>query len=70
MMRMNVCNMLRQAAAVLEDENGHSEGGYAFCLRELAKHLAVLAREPHRWPEFAELYCLKAEELKGTNTDA
>jgi hypothetical protein len=62
-MRMDVRNMLRLAAETMEDDEGHSEGGYAFCLRELAKNLEAVAQEPAKWPEFAEIYCLTPVDL-------
>lgn len=62
MIRMDVRNMLRMAAEELEDEDGNSEGGYAFCLRELAKNLGELASDPSQWPKFAEIYCLPLAE--------
>ena len=63
-MRLNVLNMLRNAALELEDADGCSAGGYGFCLRQLARHIEELAREPSRWREFAELYCLTAVDLE------
>lgn len=55
-MRINVCNMLRQASQAIDPERDHY--GHAFMLEELSKHLAGVRDGKHTWAEFAEAYCL------------
>ena len=56
-MRVNLINMLRQAADTIEHRR-RDDGAYAFMLEEVAGHLADVRDGKHTWDEFAEAYCL------------
>lgn len=57
MMRVNACNMLRQAAETIEQRKP-DRGAYAFMLEQLGEHLGMIRDGQATWDEFAELYCL------------
>lgn len=59
-LRCDVRGLLERAAVALDKAD---DGGRAFALRELSEHLVQVAQDPPIWPEFAELYCLKREDL-------
>ena len=66
-MRWNIRNMMRQAADDLDAlpaARFPMAGGYADGLRQFSESLAELGKAPERWVEFAQLWCLKPEDLR------
>lgn len=63
MTRVNVCNMLRQAADTIKHRRA-DKGAYAFMLEQLSEHLEMLRDDPSLWGEFAEIYCLTERDRK------
>lgn len=61
-MRVNACNMLRQAAKAIDPKRDH--GAYAFMLEELAEHLGQVRDGQHTWAEFSDAYCLTEHDRK------
>jgi hypothetical protein len=61
-MRVNVINMLRQAADCINPKD--DRWGYSFKLGELADHLAGVRDGEHTWAEFAEAYCLTERDRR------
>ena len=55
-MSYSLSGVLGGAAAELEDENGESEGGYGYVLRELAKNLEAVREDPTQLADFFNLY--------------
>lgn len=56
-MRVNVCNMLRQAADTIEHRRG-DDGAYSYMLETLSEHLALVRDGQETWADFAEVWCL------------
>lgn len=61
-MRVNVVNMLRQAAKAIDPRK--DDGAYAFMLDELSDHLEMVRDGQHTWDEFAQAYCLAEQDRK------
>lgn len=62
-MRINVCNMLCQAADTIEHRR-RDEGAYAYMLEQLAEHLAIIRDGEATWEEFAEVWCLTERDRR------
>jgi len=65
-MKVNLPGLLENVAHHITRPDGTSPNGWAHSLRELRANIDALAREPSRWPEFADLYCLpkSTEDVK------
>lgn len=61
-MKVNVRNMLRQAADTIEHRKP-DRGAYAFMLEQFADHLDDLCNGKHTWEEFADFYCLNSAQV-------
>lgn len=68
-MRVNACNMLRQAAETIENRKA-DKGAYAFMLEQLSEHLGMIRDGQASWDEFAELYCLTERDRSNPRRDS
>ena len=57
-MRVNLANLLRQAAATIDPDK--DTGAYAFMLGEVADHIDDVRAGKHSIAEFTDHYCMGA----------
>jgi hypothetical protein len=63
-MKINLKGLLHGVRDLITSSDGTSPNAYGYCLEQLHEHLETVSKDPARWPEFAELYCLPKPEEK------